>query len=269
MNKKASNSSEYINNIFSFKWIILGVLLYSYGFFRKQNLYFYSIDTALLINQWDIIFSFFSNIYINIYVILPYLIFTSISIILSQYHYEKMIRLKSYKRWVYKTWIILVKDFSILYGIWLAICLILLIKVPFSKGWSIFSTSQFYFSETQVLQNFTSSPLLALFLTFCMVIICLSCLHLIFALLFILTQKTWVVVSIGVFIWMSFIVTFSLLPPNVYVFNLSNYLVFHAALSGFTHAFTPFLVLIVLLLIILSVVSRIDLKKSIFKRAEK
>lgn len=267
MNKKKYNFWGWLDNIFSLKWIILGVILYTYGAFRKQDLYVYSMDTNLLINQWDIIFAFFGNIYINIYIVLPYTIFMSISIILSQHHYEKMIRLKSYKNWIYDTWKSFIKDFTLMYAIWMIICLILLIKTPFSKGWSAFSKSQFYFSETQVLQNYTSSPLWALFLTLVMVMICLSCLHLILTLVFILTQRKWMMISTGVITWIAFGATMKMLPQEAYAFKLSNYLVLHAALSDFKNGWLPFLILFMTLLMSLIVILRIDLKNSIFQRS--
>jgi len=106
--------TNLLDETFKFRWVIFGVILYLFGSRSKAQLYYFSSQTKHLMNQWDIINSMLGNIYLIIYVILPLLLFRSLSIILKDFEYTVLIRVGSYRLWIYRTLGQLLQTFTVI-----------------------------------------------------------------------------------------------------------------------------------------------------------
>lgn len=142
-----SKITGLLDEAFKFRWIIFGVILYVFGSRSKEQLYYFSNETKHLINQWDLINNMVGNIYLIIYVILPILLFRSLSILLEDFEYTVLIRVGSYRRWIYRTLAQLLQTFTVIAIIWGLVILIMLISVPSSVEWSSFSELNPHFAR--------------------------------------------------------------------------------------------------------------------------
>ncbi|WP_278342562.1 permease [Parageobacillus thermoglucosidasius] len=261
-----SKWKDFIDELFTFKWIIFGMIIYIYGSRSKEQIYYFSVQTKLSLNKWDLLHSFLSDIYLILYFILPVLLYRSISIIMSDFEYTILIRLGSYRSWVYQTLNKFVQSLSIATMVWGAVSGLLLIGAPSFAGWSPFSKLDDSLSETQILQKFIDTPFLALLLHLSLLILSLICIHLILAIIYVKSQRKGIVIFIAVFIWVYSGVSFKLLPSHAYLFNLCNYLILHSGAAQFGNIWGPFAIVIGLATLVVWSVNRIDLNTKIFSK---
>ncbi|KAF0993693.1 permease [Geobacillus sp. TFV-3] len=261
-----SKWKDFGDELFTFKWVIFGVIIYIYGLRGKEQLYYFSVHTELSLNKWDLLHHFFSDVYLILYFILPVLLYRSISIIISDFDYTVLIRLGSYRSWVYETLNKFVQSLSIATMVWGAVSGVLLIGAPSFAGWSPFSKLDASLSETQILQKFIDTPFLALLLHFSLLILSLICIHLILAIIYVKLQKKGIVVFTAVFIWVYSGVSFKLLPSHASLFNLCNYLILHSGVAQFGNIWGPFAIVIGLATLVVWSVNRIDLNTKIFSK---
>jgi hypothetical protein len=250
-----------LDEAFKFRWIIFGTILYVFGSRSKEQLYYFSSETKHLINQWDLVHNLSGNIYLIIYVILPILLFRSLSIVLKDFEYTVLIRVGSYRRWIYRTLGQLLQTFTVIAIIWVLVILIMLIHVPFSAEWSPFSELNQSFSESQVLEKYISTPDLAVLLHLLLLLQGVIAIHLFLAILYVLTKKKFIVTFTAILIWLYGVASFRLLPDRAYLFDISNYLVLHWGVTSFRNLWGPFFVGFGALFLLILIISRIDLRK--------
>lgn len=258
--------TNLLDETFKFRWIIFGVILYLFGSRSKAQLYYFSSQTKHLMNQWDIINSMVGNIYLIIYVILPLLLFRSLSIILKDFEYTVLIRVGSYRHWIYRTLGQLLQTFTVIMVIWVLVILMMLIHVPFSVGWSAFSELNRSFSESQILEKYIGSPVLAVLLHFLLLLQSIIAIHLFLAILYVLTKKKYIAVFIAILIWLYSAVSFRLLPDRAYLFDIANYLVLHWGVVSFRNIWGPFVVGFGTVSLLIFILSIIDLDKQNLKK---
>lgn len=132
---------------------------------------------------------------------------------MSDFDYTVLIRFGSYRSWVYATLVRFIQSASISIIVWGAVSLVLSIGAPSFVGWSPFSRLNASLSETQILQKFINSPILALLLHLALLVFSVSCIHLVLAILYVKWKNKGIVVFVAVFIWVYGVVSFKLLSP--------------------------------------------------------
>lgn len=249
---------DFVNELLTFKWILFGAVIYIYGLRAKEHMYVASFQTKLLLNKWDLLHSFFGNIYLILYFILPVFLYRSISIIISDFDYTVLIRFGSYRSWVYATLVRFIQSLSISMIVWGAVSGVLSIGAPSFAGWSPFSKLDGSLSETQILQKFIDSPFLALLLHFALLILSVSCIHLILAIIYVKWKKKGIIVFTAILIWVYGGVSFKLLPHHS-LFNLCNYLILHSGAVQFGNIWGSFTMVTGLMILLIWMVNRLDL----------
>ncbi|MCM3799403.1 permease [Caldifermentibacillus hisashii] len=260
-----SKITGLLDEAFKFRWIIFGVILYVFGSRSKEQLYYFSNETKHLINQWDLINNMVGNIYLIIYVILPILLFRSLSILLEDFEYTVLIRVGSYRRWIYRTLAQLLQTFTVIAIIWGLVILIMLISVPSSVEWSSFSELNQSLSESQIMEKYIGSPVLAVLFHSFLLLQSVIVIHLFLAILYVVTKKKFIVTFTAILIWLYGAASFRLLPDSAYLFDISNYLVLHWGVTSFGNLWGPFFVGFGALFLLILIISRIDLRKPSLK----
>ncbi|MED3664901.1 permease [Geobacillus sp. FSL W8-0466] len=258
MTRVVNKWKDFVDELLAFKWILFGVVIYIYGLSAKEHMYVASSQTKLLLNKWDLLHKFFGDIYLILYFILPVFLYRSISIMMSDFDYAVLIRLGSYRSWVYATLVRLIQSASISIIVWGAVSLVLSIGAPSFAGWSPFSRLNASLSETQILQKFINSPILALVLHLALLVFSVSCIHLVLAILYVKWKNKGIVVFVAVFIWVYGVVSFKLLSPHS-LFNLCHYLILHSGAAQFSNIWGSFAMVIGWMILLIWIVNRLDL----------
>lgn len=256
----------FSDEILKIQWIILGVILYLFGTTSKDKLYYFSVQTELSVNKWDLLYSFISNVYLIAYVILPLLLYKSITIIIADFEYTALIRLRSYQKWIFRTLKSFVNHLGVIATIWSLVILILLISVPPFLSWSPFSQLNHTLSESQILEKFIGVPLVALFLQLFLFTATMITIHLVLSVIYVISKSKGIVIAIAISIWLYNVVSFRFTPENLFFLDLSNYLMLHWGASGFGSIWVPPLIVVTFFILTLWFISKIDLNfKVIYK----
>ncbi len=261
-----SKIKDLLDDALTFKWLMLGIILYLYGSKSKEQLYYFSAQAGSMLNKWDLLYSFASNIYLILYLILPILLYRSVSIIIADFEFILLIRLRSYRNWVYQTLNKFLQTFSVIIIIWISVILLLLIGSPPFDGWSPFSELGASFSETQILEKYLDTPVLALVLHMLLFTLSVICIHLLLAVIYVLTKRKGIIVCTAILIWVYGSVSFKLLPDSAFLFSLPNYLMLHAGAAGFENTWAPIGIIIGVFFIMIWILERIDLNHSSSKK---
>ncbi|MFT8320228.1 MAG: permease, partial [Bacillus sp. (in: firmicutes)] len=86
------------------------------------------------------------------------------------------------------------------------------------------------------------------------------------SLIYVMSKRKGIVISIGIIIWLYSVASFRVLPESAFFFDLSNYLILHWGATGFGNIWIPFVIVVGILLFLIWILGRIDLNQFIFKR---
>ncbi|MGZ0084779.1 permease [Caldibacillus thermoamylovorans] len=254
---------NFFNELLKVKWILFGAMIYIYGVRAKEQMYIHSLQSKLQLNKWDLVHSSFGNIYLIIYFVLPFFLYHSLVIITSNFDYTIFIRFGSYRSWVYATLARFIQIVGVSIIVWGAVSGVLSIGAPHFAGWSRFSKMDAFLSETQILQKLITSPFLALLLHLALLVLSVSCFHLLLAILYVKWQYKRIVVFAAVLIWVYAGVSFKLLPPHS-LLNLCNYLILHAGVMQFGTIWISIVVVTVGMILLILVINLLDLNLKLY-----
>ena len=123
---------SYLKELISFRWVVLGVVIYFYGSVLKNQIIGNAIRDGLMINGWDVSMNLLNDMYIIVYFVVPLVLFISTTVILSDFNYVTLIRLGTIKKWIFRSLKQFWKKTSILLLLWAFMSFYLTIGVPFS-----------------------------------------------------------------------------------------------------------------------------------------
>ena len=89
---------SYLKELISFRWVVLGVVIYFYGSVLKNQIIGNAIRDGLMINGWDVSMNLLNDMYIIVYFVVPLVLFISTTVILSDFNYVTLIRLGTIKK---------------------------------------------------------------------------------------------------------------------------------------------------------------------------
>lgn len=221
-----NNEKKYIQLLFqitSYKWILIGIVLFVYGFYLKRQLVSYSLNTDLIFSGWDIALQFMNDMYLIVYFIIPLILFFSFKSLKDELEYQVLIRLGSNRRWVYRSLILFWREIWPLIIIWPFISIYLMIGVPFTWSWSGFNEINFPINTLSNFDLFFEFPFYSLLFHVFMLIFAFSLSHISLVVVYIIAKnKNFVLMfSVGFFIlsiigFKLFSDTYSLLSPPSY-----------------------------------------------------
>lgn len=225
--------SRYLDIIASLKWIFLGIVIFIYGFIMKNNMIQDSLQLNKPLNGWDISLSLINDMYIILFFITPLVLFISIKTIFQDFDHQVLIRLGSYKKWVYLSFRRFWKQASLLLFIWMFMSIYMIIGLPLSWHWSSFSKSDSLFNALYPIVGSFQTPIFAFFAQLILLVISFSLLHILLSLLFVATRSKNFILVCSVFVFLGGTVGFKLFPKELSYLSPSTYY----SLTQFMHSF--------------------------------
>ncbi|BDG48833.1 hypothetical protein [Parageobacillus sp. KH3-4] len=255
------NMARYLEELISFKWVILGVIIYFYGAVMKNEIVGNAYKVGMVVNGWDITLNLLNDMYIIVYFIIPLELFISTTSILADFNYETLIRLGTLKKWVFRSLKHFWKKTSILLLIWAFMSIYMTIGLPFSWNWSQFSNSNHIYNNLNKISVFFQTPLSAFIFQLILLFLTLSLLHLILSLLYVTTRNKNFILIICVIFFLGGMAGFKLLPKEFAFLSPTTYFSVTKYLDSFNSPILGFGILLGLIIICLLYLLLLDLNK--------
>ena len=254
---------SYLKELISFRWVVLGVVIYFYGSVLKNQIIGNAIRDGLMINGWDVSMNLLNDMYIIVYFVVPLVLFISTTVILSDFNYVTLIRLGTIKKWIFRSLKQFWKKTSILLLLWAFMSFYLTIGVPFSWHWtwSQFSKSNNFYNMLGEIAVIFTTPLSAFIFQLVLLVIAISMLHLFLSLLYVTIRNRNFLLIMCVSLFIGGIVGFKLLPSEYAFLSPTTYLSLTKYIDSFNSPLKGLVVLVGLSTIFLLYILLVDLNK--------
>jgi hypothetical protein len=124
------------DKLISWKWLAAALPIILFSLSNRQSMPYFEQRHSVTANFWDYVLMPLNDFYLIIYYILPLVIFVSTIYINRTFEYTKLIRLGSYRRWIFTK----LKQLLIIDSFFLLVVIgsifITSINTPFSFEWS-------------------------------------------------------------------------------------------------------------------------------------
>ncbi|PLR76333.1 hypothetical protein CU633_16735 [Bacillus sp. V3-13] len=214
---------EFLEDLISIKWLVIGVIFYFYGFMLKKEIVNAAHEIGISFNIWDIILRLLNDMYLIVYFIIPVVLFFSIKSALVDFDYQILIRLGSFKRWVYHSLGHFWMRSAPLMFLWVLVSLFTMIGFPYSWDWSQLSGTDHIFNTLNDLVRFFATPISAFAGQLLLLMLTLSLLHLVFATVYVLTKNKLFMLLISMIIFLGGSIGFKILPKEMAFLSPTTY----------------------------------------------
>jgi hypothetical protein len=224
---------QYLEDVITIKWLAVGVVFYFYGFMLKKEVITASLEMGIPFNHWDITLRLLNDMYLIVYFIIPVILFFSIKSILRGFDYQILIRLGSFKKWVYYS----VKQFwlrsSPLLILWGFVSLFIIIGLSFSWEWSPLSQTDQITNTLYEVAIVLERPIIVMVAQLFLLVMTFSVLHLILAIVYVLTKSKYFMLLLSVVIFLGSVIGFKLLPSEIAFLSPTTYFSITKAVDSF------------------------------------
>lgn len=254
------------NEVLTFKWLLLGVVIFVFSLNERNSILNESIGLKVSLNKWDFFLSIISNLYLILYLIFPLLLFIMVFIIIKDFQYTTLIRLGSYRKWIYRTQKKLITYLSLIMMVWILVAGILSLGVPYSNSWS--DLSQIISVNNSIpwtLQLMFTKPLFAAGLQILSFVITIFLIHTVLALLYVIFKNKVIIISLSIFLYLGAIVSFKILPPTFKWIALPNYFSLYHGISNFNSASIGLIIILIITITLFILVQKVDYNFRILK----
>ena len=197
--KRTRNISIVLNSLF--------ILVISYvAWYRRQVVLSEAQELGKDVNAWDITFAIQNDMYLILFFLMPLLLFLSFLTIEQQYEPTILIRVGSFRNWVYYSTKRYVRAVLTLFGFVLLLSLLSAVDQPFTLQWSSYSQLETSGNISHHLVTTFRSPLSVIFLQPILWLLASIVLHGLMCLVFLLHEKRngLLLQAAGVVIWCIF-----------------------------------------------------------------
>ncbi|SEN68640.1 hypothetical protein SAMN05192533_11772 [Mesobacillus persicus] len=236
----------FFDELISIKYLLFGVIIYGYGVLLRNPILGYAQEHRLLINGWDLSLQLMNDMYLIVYFIVPLLMFFSVQSTHYQFSEQALIRIGSYKKWIYRSLKHFWKNASPLLFVWIFISLFMMIGLPFSSIWSPFSKSENFLNTLSGVASTFHHPLYTLIFQFFLLVIAASLLHTFIALNYLFVKNRNLILFACALIFFGGGVGFKLLPVQFSYLNPISYFSLVQITSSVTVPVACLLILIVI-----------------------
>lgn len=249
---------SYIKKIFdeftTWKWSIFIIIILLYGWSIRVTFAANNLE-QLPLNQWDIIFTFLSSPFLNIYFYLPFWLFFSSQLIIKEWDYTLLIRLKSFPKWIFHTisrlspMLFIFQTFSVM------ISFLVAMGTPVENEWSVWGMTYSPLNNVVfVLQGTGLSPWIILLLQTALLSLFLVTLHVVTASIYVRFPRMNVIAGTSLFLFIGAIISYKIFPAVFVLGNVTNYSILSSAYSTFDSFLPSFILLILIITISLSLI---------------
>ncbi|MGM7634399.1 hypothetical protein [Bacillus sp. Hm123] len=260
---------EYLEELIGIKWLVIGVVFYFYGFMLKKEIVKEAYEMGMSFNGWDITLRLLNDMYLIVYFIIPIVMFFSIKFIMLDFDYQILIRLGSFKKWIYYS----LKHFWLkctpLLFLWVFVSLFMMIGFPYSWNWSTLSEVEHITNTLYELVKTFDAPIYVLLAQLILLILTLSLLHVFLATVYVVTKIKYFILFVSVMIFFGSIIGFKLLPKEMFFLSPTTYFSIAKAANSFNSPISSYIVLLLLGLFSVLYLRIIDLNKKIHAQSIK
>lgn len=263
MRQRNIRLKEYIQDVLSIKWILVGVVFYFYGVLLKNEVVRDAYEMSISFNNWDITLRMLNDMYLIVFFIIPVVLFFSTKTILVDFDYQILIRLGSFKNWVYNSLKQFWKKGTPLLFVWIFMSLFMTIGFPYSWNWSQVSGIKHSATPLYELINFFT-PLSA-FLSQCvLLILTISLLHIMLAIVYVLTKSKHFLLSISGLVFLGGVLGFKLLPKKIAFLSPPTFFSLTAGVNTFGSPIVIYLVILGIGILSILFLQILDLQKKTY-----
>lgn len=259
---------EIFNNLVNLKVIGLGIVFFIYGSLLKRGIASESAEYSIPINNWDITLRFLNDLYLIVYFIVPLTLILSIKVILEEFSYFNLIRLGSFKKWALEN----LKQYAVvvspIFITWIFISIFLMIGFPISGSWSPLSSISTPGNILIELSNYFSHPVLPFLIQVLLLPITICLIHLTLAIFYVFTKNRYVILSLGLVVFLLSTVGFKLIPNSIAFVSPSTYLSLAKALTFFESIIPNLIALFVITLVLVLALNSLDTRKGKLKNVK-
>ncbi|WJQ13588.1 hypothetical protein QT238_15920 [Geobacillus stearothermophilus] len=255
---------ESVENIFSIKWIIVGAVFYFYGAMLKSEIVQVAHQQRLHFNNWDVSLRLLTDPYLILYFVVPIVLLLLIKSILVEFDYQILVRLGSFKKWIYYSFKNFWEIAFPLLCLWVFMSLFMAIGFPYSWSWSEFSKTAHSTNTLDQLVYFFNKPA-SVFVAQLFLLLCIfSLLHIVFAVTYVVTKSKNFMLFISVFFFLFSIIGFKLFPNEFAFLSPLSFFSITNGVDAFHSPIPVYIVVITFFCVYIWFLQFLDLNKKVY-----
>ena len=213
------------NRIISWKYLIAAIPIVLYALSNRQSMPFFEELHNVTANFWDYIFMSFSDVYLLLFYFFPLILFISTVYINRTFEYIELIRLGSYKKWIFTRLKQLFKIDIFFILIFLGSLILTSFNTSFSMEWS--NVGLIDISGNEILyysRHYFSKPIIALLLQLGLLLLTTTTFQLMLCILYARFKKSSLLHLLNGLLYLYGSISFKVFPPSMKLVMMPNYL---------------------------------------------
>ncbi|WP_096549730.1 hypothetical protein [Ureibacillus thermosphaericus] len=247
------------NRIISWKYLIAAIPIVLYALSNRQSMPFFEELHNVTANFWDYIFMSFSDVYLLLFYFFPLILFISTVYINRTFEYIELIRLGSYKKWIFTRLEQLFKIDIFFILMFLGSILLTSFNTSFSMEWS--SVGIINVSGNEILyylRHYFPTPFVALVLQIGLLLLTTITFQLMLCILYARFKKPSLLYLLNGLMYLYGSISFKVFPASMKLIVMPNYLSLFHGVASFDSIIMPFVIVLSVLLFLIFIANNID-----------
>lgn len=247
------------NRIISWKYLIATIPIILYALSNRQSMSYLEEIHNVTANFWDYIFMSISDVYLLLFYFFPLILLVSTVYINRTFEYTELIRLGSYKKWIFTRLKQLFKIDIFFILIFLGSLILTSFNTSFSMEWS--NVGLIDISGNEILyysRHYFSKPIIALLLQLGLLLLTTTTFQLMLCILYARFKKSSLLHLLNGLLYLYGSISFKVFPPSMKLVMMPNYLSLFHGVASFDSIMIPFVIVISVLLILIFIANNID-----------
>lgn len=247
------------NRIISWKYLFAAIPIVLYALSNRQSMPFFEELHNVTANFWDYIFMSFSDVYLLLFYFFPLILFISTVYINRTFEYIELIRLGSYKKWIFTRLEQLFKIDIFFILMFLGSILLTSFNTSFSMEWSSVGIIDISGNEIlYYLRHYFPKPFVALVLQIGLFLLTTITFQLMLCIFYARFKKSSLLHLLNGLMYLYGSISFKVFPASMKLIVMPNYLSLFHGVASFDSIIMPFVIVLSVLLILIFIANNID-----------
>lgn len=247
------------NRIISWKYLMAAIPIVLYALSNRQSMLFFEELHNVTANFWDYIFMSFSDVYLLLFYFFPLILFISTVYINRTFEYIELIRLGSYKKWIFTRLEQLFKIDIFFILMFLGSILLTSFNTSFSMEWSSVGIIDISGNEIlYYLRHYFPKPFVALVLQIGLFLLTTITFQLMLCIFYARFKKSSLLHLLNGLMYLYGSISFKVFPASMKLIVMPNYLSLFHGVASFDSIIMPFVIVLSVLLILIFIANNID-----------
>ncbi|MDQ0157379.1 hypothetical protein [Robertmurraya andreesenii] len=244
-----------IQEFLKWQWTLWILFLFLYTWKLKSNLMGVQSVLGVSINLWDFMLEFFVNPLLFIYFLFPIFLISFCKTILQNGEYMILLRLHSYKRWIFFMVGKVIPPIIVFLFIWVLVSLIVSLPSPLQLSWSEYATNDFGMNYLVFeLQQYFIHPYIAVLLQIIQYFAFLITVHVVISTFYLIWPKNSTLIILASSIYFLTIITYKMFNDWDWI-QISNYIFTYYSITDLNSAYLPLLFLFIIFISCLLIIN--------------